>query len=46
MVASVQTIFDALSAESVSALRVDQRVSKRIQTDGTAQVIVDNFLEQ
>jgi hypothetical protein len=45
MVACSDALFDALPAESMTALRVDQRVSVRLQTDGTAEVLIDDGLE-
>ncbi len=45
MVAFVDALFDALPAESMTTLRVDQRVSVRLQTDGTAEVLIDDGLE-
>jgi hypothetical protein len=45
MVAFVDALFDALPAESMATLRVDERVSVRLQTDGTAEVFIDDGLE-
>ena len=45
MVAFVYVLFDALPAESMTALRVDHRVSARLQTDWTAEVLIDDGLE-
>jgi hypothetical protein len=45
MVACSDALFDALPAESMTAVRVDQRVSVRLQTDGTAEVLIDDGLE-
>jgi hypothetical protein len=45
MVAFVDALFDALPAESMTALRVDERVSVGLQTDGTAEVFIDDGLE-
>ena len=45
-VACSDALFDALPAESMTALRVDHRVSARLQTDGTAEVLlIDDGLE-
>ena len=45
MVAFGDALFDALPAESMTALRVDQRVSVRLETDGTAEILIDDGLE-
>jgi hypothetical protein len=45
MVACSDALFDALPAESMTALRVDQRVSVRIHTDGTTEVLIDDGRE-
>jgi hypothetical protein len=42
MVAFGDVLFDALPAESMTALRVYQRVSARLQTDRTAEVLIDH----
>jgi hypothetical protein len=34
--------FDARSAESVPACRVDERIGARLRTDWTAEVVIDN----
>ena len=44
-VASSDALFDALPAESMAALRVEQRVSVRLQTDGTTEVLINDGLE-
>jgi hypothetical protein len=38
-------MFDALSAEPVAAIRIDNRILAGLQTDGTAKVIIDNILD-
>ena len=38
-------LFDAFPAESMTAPRVDERVSARLQTDGTAEVLINDGLE-
>jgi hypothetical protein len=45
MVAFGDVLFDALPAESMTALRVDQRVSARLQTYRTAEVLINDGLE-
>ena len=45
ILAFVDALFDALPAESMTALRVDQRVSVRLETDGTAEILIDDGLE-
>ena len=45
IVAFVQTVFDALSAESMTAFRVDERLFATIPTDRTAEFFIDYFLE-
>ena len=46
MFAFVDALFDALPAEFMTALRVDQRVSARLQTDRTTEVFSDNGLQR
>jgi hypothetical protein len=46
IVAFGDVLFDALPAESMTALRVDERVSVRLQTDRTAEVLIDDGLER
>ncbi len=45
-VAFGDVLFDALPAESVTALRVDERIRGRLQTDRTAEVLIDDGLER
>ena len=45
MVAFVDALFDALPAEFMTALRVEQCVTARLKTDGTAEVLIDDGLE-
>jgi hypothetical protein len=45
MVAFVDALFDALPAESMAALRVDERASARLETDRTTEVLTDDGLE-